>query len=294
MRYDKNRFKIHALPHPLVLHWVLNPVIMFNELFFGQRLPKVTLIDKESDKPRMERTYIPCPHCETLNDGRLWAKSWAKGRGGGHWFGIVCPSCHEIIPCLWNIFSLAILAITLPLWYFPARFFRQRWLEKEKERLAKVPLIQPKSINLLLSLLMGVFGAVPMWAIVEGTKVWYYGEEWDLKTMLESLPFYFLGGFVSGSIMYAASHQNEKKRLTSVLERHLIQAKSINWFFRGTFYFGGFMWMIMEVIPQVWKVFHGEEWDLRTMFDMLPFCLLVGFIWGAFMHVGMNLKGRKT
>ena len=101
MQYDKNRFKIHALPHPLVLHWVLNPMIMFNELLFGQRLPKVTLIDKKSDKPQLERSsYIPCPHCETLNDSRLWA----KGNAFEQWFGLVCPSCHEIIPCLWNIF----------------------------------------------------------------------------------------------------------------------------------------------------------------------------------------------
>ena len=293
MRYDKNRFKIWALPHPILLHWVLNPVIMFNELIFGQRLPKVSLVDKESDKPWMERSYIPCPHCETLNDGRLWA----KGNAFGHWFGLVCPSCHQIIPCLWNIFSLAVLAITLPLWYFPARFFRQRWLEKEKERLAKVlerPLIQTKSINLLLSLLMGVFGSVPTWAIAEVLEVLYYGGEWDLKTMLESLPFYLLGGFVSGSVMHVSLLEKEKKRVANVLERHLRQAKSINWFFRGTFYFGGFLWIAFEVLPEMWQVLNGREWDLRAMFDMLPFCLLGGFTWGSFMHVVMNLKGRKT
>ena len=294
MQYDKNRFKIQALPHPFVLHWVLNPVIMFNELILGQRLPKVMLIDKESDKPWMERCYIPCLHCETLNDARLWEKSHVVC---GHWFGIVCPSCHQIIPCLWNIFSLAVLATTLPLWYFPARYFRQRWLEKEKERLAKVlerPLIQTKSINLLLSLLMGVFGSVATWVIAEVLEVLYYGEEWDLKTMLESLPFYLLGGFVSGSVMYVVSLEKEKKRVANVLERHLLQAKSINWFFRGTFYFGGFLWVAFEVLPELWEILNGREWDLRAMFDMLPFCLLGGFIWGSFMHVVMNLKGRKT
>ena len=293
MRYDKNRFKIWALPHPILLHWVLNPVIMFQELIFGQRLPKVTLIDKKSDKPLLERSYIPCPHCETLNDSRLWA----KGNGFGHWFGFVCPSCHQIIPCLWNIFSLAILAITLPLWYFPAQFFRRRWLEKEKERLAKVlerPLIQTKSINLLLSLLMGVFGSVPTWAIAEVLEVLYYGGEWDLKTMLESLPFYLLGGFVSGSVMHVELLEKEKKRVTNVLERYLLQAKSINWFFRGTFYFGGFLWVAFEVLPEMWEILNGREWDLRAMFDMLPVCLLAGFTWGSFMHVLMNLKGRKT
>ena len=103
MEYDKNRFEIWALPHPLILFWVLFPALIFNELILGQRQPKVSLVDKKSDKPWMERCYIPCPHCETLNDARLWA----KGSAFGNWFGLVCPSCHEIIPCLWNIFSLA-------------------------------------------------------------------------------------------------------------------------------------------------------------------------------------------
>ena len=212
MQYDKNRFKIWAFPHPLVLFWVLFPPLIFNELLLGQRSPKVMLIDKESDKPLLERTYVPCPHCETLNDGRLWAKWNALG----HWFGLVCPSCHQIIPCLWNIFSLAILAITFPLWYFPVRFFRRRWLEKEKERLA------------------------------------------------------------------------------NALERPLIQAKSINWLFRGIVYWGGSMWVILGVIPQVWSVLNGKEWDLIMMFVMLPIWLVTGFAWGLVMRFWMNRKGKKA
>ena len=31
------------------------------------------------DKPWMERCYIPCPHCKTLNDVRLWSKWNAIG-----------------------------------------------------------------------------------------------------------------------------------------------------------------------------------------------------------------------
>ena len=85
MQYDKNRFKIYALPHPNVLFLVLNPVLIINELIFGQRAPKVTLIDQKSDKPLMERIYIPCPHCETLNNSRLWEK-W---NSFGHWFGLL-------------------------------------------------------------------------------------------------------------------------------------------------------------------------------------------------------------
>ena len=211
MQYDKNQFKIWAIPHPFVLHWILNPGLVFSELILGQRLPKVTLIDKESNKPLLERAYVPCPHCETLNDARLWA----RGNAIGHWFGYVCPNCHQIIPCLWNIFSLAILAITCPLWYFPIRLVRLRWIEKEKERLA------------------------------------------------------------------------------NVLERPLIQAKTIRWHFIGTFYFGGFMWLVLGVIPQIWQVLNGREWDLITMFATLPIWLLVGLAWGLIMRFWMNKKGKK-
>ena len=198
MQYDKNRFKIYALPHPNVLFLVLNPVLIINELIFGQRAPKVTLIDQKSDKPLMERIYIPCPHCETLNNSRLWEK-W---NSFGHWFGFVCPSCHQVIPCLWNVFSLAILAVTLPLWYFPARFFRRRWLQKEKERLAKVlerPLIQAKSINWVL---IGVFGwGVPTWVTVEVVLNVWSGREWDLIIMFIQLPIWMVGGFAWGLFM---------------------------------------------------------------------------------------------
>ena len=207
MKYDKNRFTIWALPHPFVLFWVLFPSLIFNELILGQRVPKVTLIDKKSDKPWIERCYVPCPHCETLNDHRLWAK-W---NAFGHWFGFVCPSCHQVIPCLWNIFSLAILTVTFPLRYFPARFFRRRWLEIEKERLTKVlerPLIQVKFIHWLL---IGVFvwGGLT-WALFE---VWQVldGGEWDLKTMLENLPIWMIGGFAWGLWMHFFMNRKGKK-----------------------------------------------------------------------------------
>ena len=212
MQYDKNRYQIWTLPHPLVLFWILNPVAIINELILGQRLPKVTLIDKESDAPFAERNYIPCPHCKTLNDGRIWA----KGNAFGHWFGLICPNCHQIIPCLWSIISYAVLAVTSPLWYFPARFFRDRWIEKEKARLAKV------------------------------------------------------------------------------LERPLIQSVDVNWYLIGIFFWGGWMWLIMGVIPETWNVLNGEEWDLMMLFIFqLPLWLVAGFCWGLGMHFFMNKRGKR-
>ena len=62
MDFDKNKYKVWKLPHPMLIHWILNPGLAFNELILGQRIPKITLIDKTSDAPLMERQYVPCPH----------------------------------------------------------------------------------------------------------------------------------------------------------------------------------------------------------------------------------------
>ena len=301
MQYDKNRFKVHSLPHPFTLLWVLFPAFMFNELIFGQRQPKVWLVDKESDKPPEERSYVPCPHCETLNDSRLWATKNAFG----HWFGLVCPSCHQIIPCLWNIFSLAVLAITFPLWYFPVRFFRHRWIEKEKERLAKVlerPLTQATSIHSMGWIGVCISGVSLVVTLVTFEVVWSVWNGWDLETMPERLPLWMSVGFavICFPRWVEKETQKEKERLANVRERPLIRAiraksikssiKSINLFLKGTFYYGGGMWVASTVW---WVLKEGREWDL--IFDILPFCLLAGFVFGCFMHVWMNLnlKGRK-
>ncbi|RKU18843.1 hypothetical protein C6501_02120 [Candidatus Poribacteria bacterium] len=213
MQYDKNRYKIWALPHPLILFWILNPVMIINELILGQRLPKVTLIDKESDAPFAERGYVPCPHCETLNDGRIWAKANALG----HWFGFICPNCHQIIPCLWSISSYAVLAVTYPLWYFPVRFFRDRWIEKEKTRLAKVlerPLIQAVDVNWYLigiffwgGLMWLVMGVIPeAWNVLNG-------EEWDLMMLFVfELPLWLVTGFGWGLWMHFTMNKKGKGR----------------------------------------------------------------------------------
>ncbi len=49
MEFDKEKYKVWKLPHPMLLHWIINPGLAFNELILGQRIPKITLIDKTSD-----------------------------------------------------------------------------------------------------------------------------------------------------------------------------------------------------------------------------------------------------
>lgn len=152
MEFDKEKYKVWKLPHPMLLHWIINPGLAFNELILGQRIPKVTLIDKTSNAPLMERQYIPCPQCNALNDGRLWSNSNSLG----HWFGYVCPECHGRIPCLWNITSLILLAIAFPIWISCKIFGEEKWLEKEKSRLAEVVASEPLTAKKTNWLKMGI------------------------------------------------------------------------------------------------------------------------------------------
>jgi len=118
-----SNFKIWRLPNVGLIHWVLNPGLAVNELMLGQRVPKETPECKSCELTIGERSYVVCPHCHEMHPSRVWA-----GKNGfRNWLGLVCPSCLRRIPCLWNVFSLLILAVTSPLWYLPYRlYFRDR------------------------------------------------------------------------------------------------------------------------------------------------------------------------
>ena len=103
MKYDSKKWKVYTWKNWMMIHWMINPGLVINELILGQRVPKVTLEDKESNKPRIERSYVPCPHCEKLHDSRTW--STQNNTGFKNWFGLYCNNCGKIIPCLINIFS---------------------------------------------------------------------------------------------------------------------------------------------------------------------------------------------
>ena len=112
-------FKVSKFPYPLVLHYILNPGIAINEILLGQCLPKVTLYCQTCQLPLFERTYVPCPHCRSMNNGLLWSNR----RAFGSWLGYICPNCRRRIPRLWNLFSIVILIIFAPIWYFPYQSF---------------------------------------------------------------------------------------------------------------------------------------------------------------------------
>ncbi|MDF1698231.1 MAG: hypothetical protein P1U56_20450 [Saprospiraceae bacterium] len=138
MNFDSNKWKIYTWKNWMMIHWIINPGLAINELILGQRIPKLFLEDRGSNKPRIERSFVPCPHCEMLHDSRTW--SLKNGTAFKNWFGLYCTNCNGIIPCLRNSLSLLIIVITFPFWFFIKDRIRNNWLKKQPNRFENLDL----------------------------------------------------------------------------------------------------------------------------------------------------------
>ena len=159
MNYDKTKYKVWTWKNPMMLHWIINPGIAFNELAFGLRIPKVMLVERNSPKSLNEKSWIPCPHCGTLHEGLKWSKQ--NKTAFKNWFGYYCDNCGKIIPCLTNWTTFIVLGVTFPIWFWFKDKLKAKWLEKQKEKFSKplnLTYTEPvKSKYLLLGFLFGLF-----------------------------------------------------------------------------------------------------------------------------------------
>jgi hypothetical protein len=137
-QFNQKKYKVYTWKNWMMLHWQINPGVAINELISGQRIPKVSLEDKLSDKPRTERGFVPCPHCEKLHNSKTWSKQ--NGTAFKNYFGLYCPDCGGIIPCLKNIFSILILTLTYPIWGWFKESLKRNWLEKQPQRFENLDL----------------------------------------------------------------------------------------------------------------------------------------------------------
>ena len=200
MEFDKEKYKVYTWKNWMMLHWILNPGLAINQLILGQRVPKVSLEDKTIDKPRIERTLVPCPHCETLHDGRTW--STEKGTAFKNWFGLYCKSCGNIIPCLTNGLSFLIRAITFPIWGWFRKSLKEKWLEKQPKRYENIDIKHisnpfDKKSWIKTGLSWGAF----MFLVMSIGFTYFEGEEITLKTLLLGLVIWTIGGLGFGYTM---------------------------------------------------------------------------------------------
>jgi predicted RNA-binding Zn-ribbon protein involved in translation (DUF1610 family) len=190
-----SQFTIWKLPHPIIVHWVLNPGLVANELLLGQRMPKITLICRTCPLPLIERSYIPCPHCHTLHDGRRWSGRKAFG----NWLGYGCPACGLAIPCLWNVFTLVALAVTSPIWFLPYVLL----LRQHQPNFGKASV--PKPVKARTFVWVGAFWGLFMWICMGLTPAFYQtwqGHFFPTEVVLLQLLMWSLAGGLFGFVMW--------------------------------------------------------------------------------------------
>ena len=54
------------------------------------------------------------------------------------------------------------------------------------------------------------------------------------------------------------------------------------------------MWLAVSVTPLIVRLVQGRESSIAAVWIQLPIWLLAGLIWGLFMHIWMNKRGKRT
>lgn len=154
MEFDRERYSVWTWKSPQILFCMLNPLMAFNELALGQRLPSVTLVDRTSPKPFVERQHIPCPACGAHNHAISYTKVAL-----GNYAGLVCAECGEQIPTLKSPLTSLVLMVTWPLWKPLERRFgpgmRARQFAKLQEAKANIPSLIKRASGLRMGLYFG-------------------------------------------------------------------------------------------------------------------------------------------
>ena len=202
-RCRSSDMKRWRLPHPVLLHWVLNPVLAFHEIVLGQRVPRLQLICNSCAGPVGSRTYVPCPSCGVVHDARLWS----GGNAFGHWLGWICPTCSKRIPCLWNASSLVVIALTAPIWYLPhLYYFRDRPTVRKFRALA---LFEPSTAWWRLGLAYGSL----MWAVTSLLPQLLQlssGRAIDYRDLLNSALLWYSAGLIFGFVLRLVASRKDR------------------------------------------------------------------------------------
>lgn len=144
----------------------------------------------------MERTFVPCPHCDTLHSAMKWSSQ--NKTAYKNWFGLYCDHCGKIIPCLTNLTSYVILGLTFPIWIWFKDKWKAKWLEQQKLKFSKPLIMTQPEFNWWRS---GIGWGFFMYIFMEILMPFIIGEPITGKSLLLGIPIWAIGGLIFGLIM---------------------------------------------------------------------------------------------
>tara|TARA_R110002072_G_scaffold136285_1_gene278573 strand:+ start:13276 stop:14100 length:825 start_codon:yes stop_codon:yes gene_type:complete len=111
-------FDIKTWRSGVMMHWILNPGLAFNELVLGQRVPRELRTCRHCST-----ASVGCPHCHRSIHGAHWADKNAFG----NYSGLRCPSCKGRLPTLSNALA----------WLVRSPFAAVAWLLGRRDNVRK-------------------------------------------------------------------------------------------------------------------------------------------------------------
>lgn len=210
-QFDKSKYKVYRWWHPAYLFWIINPGSIINELILGQRIPKLSLVDKTSGKSKFESSYTPCPHCNQLHQSKKWAPQ--SNTAFGNWFGLYCDNCGKTIPCLWSIWSWIIIVITSPLWIWYKKPLKEKWLKNQAKKFEELVIAEIKNPYAGKGWIKeGLGWAFFMFVFMNFVFPLIKEETVTLNKVLISIPIWILGGLSFGYTMKKFYNRQIKER----------------------------------------------------------------------------------
>lgn len=211
MNYDVTKYRKIDWKHLMMFHWIINPGLLINEMIFGQRVPKVMLMERNSNKAWAERSHVPCPHCNTIHDGKTW--NLTNKTMFRNWFGLYCPVCGGVISCLMNIGTFVVLAVTSPIWYWFRKPLYNKWLAKQPARYKNLDL-ETSDFQKHTWWQQGLGWG--MWMFIAMTLLnMLWGEEITGPKLIFHFVWWMAGGLILGLFMRAMTHKAIKKQKAS-------------------------------------------------------------------------------
>ena len=209
MQYDKSKYKIQTWKTIANLHWIINPGLAINELLLGQRVAKITLIEKDDSKSLPERTKIPCPHCGTIHPAKKWLP---PNNSFKNWFGLYCDDCGKTIPCLTNLTSMILLVLTFPIWIWFKNRWKKQWLAKQPARYQNINYdFDPNPFAGYGWVSQGLAWGLVMYILMAIMFPIFIGDGLTLKHALISIPLWGIGGLAFGYTLKLINNRSGMK-----------------------------------------------------------------------------------
>lgn len=198
MNYDEEKYKIWDWKSLVVLHWIINPGLVINDLILGQTIPKVMLIERGGKEALYKRSFVPCPHCGTFHNGLKWSYK----RAFKNWFGYYCDNCTKIIPVHRNLTTLIVLAATFPIWGWFRKSLKQNWIAIQPERFKDLNLeMVAKKTSTKSWIKSGLLFGIIMFFLMSIVFPLIDGEEITWLRIYIGIPLWLISGLGFGYFM---------------------------------------------------------------------------------------------